>query len=462
MLILFSEFDPACWDECIADCGLMTARLIRTFACSLMLAVLGVLLSSVSGYAQRYDIAFDDVDFPSVLPLPTDSDDSSAESETGPALEAPEPADPVEEGASLPDLTADETAPDGEPKIPEYAKALMPLSSDRGDITFSPGLRIQPRYSYDGNSNNNDFHIRRFRLKAGGKAYDLAKYYLELKIDGTGQFEASPSAQVENAWLDFPLAKDEVYLRAGLYDIPFSRDALTSDSKLLFMDRSLIKDAITGIGDADNTVGLMLHGRPYCGRYEYAIGVFDNLFFEKVGPLGTRDSNELQPAGRFAVCLLDPATALDGYGDYWASYIGQGNRLDVGVNAGHLGRSFDGLVELDHQSAWGVDLFYNSGPYVFQTEFDWFVEDLVGVPDIDGNGWYAQGGYLLSYECPVELAARYQVLDSDLLADTLRWTSLGINYYIRDHNLKIQTDYTFRDGGIFDHDLYQIQIQLDF
>ena len=440
----------------------MTVRFARTFAYTMLLAVLGVLLSTRSGYAQGYDVTFDEVDFPSVLPLPIENDDSSAESETGPALEAPEPADPVEEGAALPDLTADESAPDGEPKMPEYAKALMPLTSDRGDITFSPGLRIQPRYSFDGNNNNNDFMIQRFRLKAGGKAYDLAKYYLELKIDGTGRFEASPSAQVENAWLDFPLVEDEVYLRAGLYDIPFSRDALTSDSKLLFMDRSLIKDALTGIGDADNTIGLMLHGRPYCGRFEYAVGIFDNVFFEKVGPAGTRDSKELMPAGRVAVCLLDPATALDGYGDYWASYIGQGHRLDLGLNAGRLGHSFDGPLKLDHESAVGADLFFNSGPYVFQSEFDWFVEDLVGVSDIDGNGWYAQGGYLLSYDHPVELAARYQVLDSDLLADTLRWTSLGLNFYIRDHNLKIQTDYTFRDGGIFDDDLYQIQLQLDF
>lgn len=462
MLVPFNEFDPAFWDESLSYCGLMSAHYTRAYGYSMLLAVLGVLLSNMSAGAQGYEITMDNVEFP---PLPPISDaNSPTETIDGPALQPPEPADPAEEGANLPDLTADETAPDGGPKIPDYAKALLPLSSDRGDISYSPGLRIQPRYTYDGNTDNNDFLIQRFRLKAGGKAYDLAKYYLELKIDGTGKYEASPSAQVENAWLDFTVVEDEVYLRAGLYDVPFSRNALTSDSKLLFMDRTLIKDALTGIGDADNTIGLMLHGRPYCGHFEYAVGIFDNLYFEKVGPAGTRDSKELMPVGRFAVCLLDPATSLDGYADYWGSYIGEGQRLDVGFNAGRLGHSFDGLLELDHESALGVDLFFNSGPYVFQTEFDWFVEDLVGIDDITGNGWYVQGGYILGDLCcnPLEAAIRYQTLDVDTNLDILRWTSLGLNYYIRDHNLKIQTDYTFRDGGIFDKDLFQIQLQLDF
>ena len=61
--------------------------------------------------------------------------------------------------------------------------------------------------------------------------------------------------------MNFNVAKN-VNLRAGLYDFVFSRDALTSDSKLLLMDRSLIKDALTVLGFADNTVGVLVHGRP--------------------------------------------------------------------------------------------------------------------------------------------------------------------------------------------------------
>ncbi len=350
------------------------------------------------------------------------------------------------------------------PEVVDLAKALNPSTVCDDPLTFTPGVRIQPRYDYDGNFGNNDFFIRRFRLKGSGSAYGVAKYGVELKIDSTNRFEANPTAQVENAWLDFPIDPDWAYLRAGLYDIPISRNALTSDSKLLFMDRSLIKEALTAIGFADNTVGVMLHGRPGEGRYEYDIGVFDNVFFEKVGAAGTRDSNEVMPAGRFMVCLLDPATAPEGYADYKESYLGQGQRLDIAVNGGHLGNAFDAAIEFDNVSALGGDLFYNSGPYVFQSEFDWFVEDIAGGGEIVGDGWYVQGGYILGCLCGTlaEAAARYQVLDLDTNQDTLRWTSLGCNFYIRDHNLKVQTDYTFREGEPLDDNVFEVQLQLDF
>ena len=48
------------------------------------------------------------------------------------------------------------------------------------------------------------------------------------------------------------------------------------------------------------------------------------------------------------------------------------------------------------------------------------------------------------------------------------WTSVGFNFYIRQHNLKIQTDYTFRQGDsgtlftIMQEDVFEVQLQLDF
>lgn len=192
--------------------------------------------------------------------------------------------------------------------VADYAKGLIPLSTDCGDITFKPGVRLQPRYEYDAFEGNNDFFIRRFRLKGSGTAFDIARYGTELKIDSTSRFGADPKAVVENAWLDFTLWEDLSYLRVGLYDLPFSRNALTSDSKLLFMNRSLIKGALTTQGFADNTVGLLLHGRPLDGLIEYDVGVFDNFVYEKFGPTGTREADQLMPAGRVVLHLLDPAT----------------------------------------------------------------------------------------------------------------------------------------------------------
>ncbi|MEX2308961.1 MAG: porin [Pirellulales bacterium] len=398
-------------------------------------------------------------------PLPPPMDPTTTE-QNGPAL----PSEPKEDGGIVTEVPDEPPKKDEKPAIPDLAKGILILSNE-GDLTFKPGVRIQPKYIYESGNDNHDFLIRRFRLKGGGNAFDIAKYGVELKIDNDGRFAATPSARVENAWLDFIAVEDLAYLRVGLYDMPFSRNALTSDSKLLLMDRSLIKEAVTDVGMADNSIGLMLHGRPYCGQFEYAVGLFDSVVFERFGVAGTRESDHLMPAGRLVWSLLDPMPALDGYADYLESYLGKGERLELGINAAHLGEVIDGAAVFD-LTAWGVDLFYNTGPYTFQTEYDQIFENIALAADLIAEGWYVQGGYLLNPCDPcIEFAVRYQELDP-LVGDRLTWTSVGFNYYIREHNLKVQTDYTIRSDtvgtvlpgglGLFDEDVFQVQLQLEF
>ena len=168
---------------------------------------------------------------------------------------------------------------------------------------------MTPRYNHETTNGNNDMFIRRFRLKGSGSAYGVAKYGAEIKIDNTGRFEVSPVAIVENAWLDFPVVEDEAYVRAGRFDTPFSRNELTSDSKLLLMDRTLIKEAVTAVGMADKQYGVMLHGRPDCGRWEYDLGIFDSNVYEKTSVADTRETDQLMPAARVTYSFLDRPTA---------------------------------------------------------------------------------------------------------------------------------------------------------
>lgn len=378
--------------------------------------------------------------------------------------------------------------------VADLAEALVPVATDCGNITFKPGVRIQTRYLYDDRTNNHDIFIRRFRLKGSGDVYGLAKWGTELKIDSTARINTDPSplGVVENAWLDFNVFGDLTYLRVGLYDAPFSRNALTSDSKLLFMDRTLIKGALTNLGFTDNTVGMMFHGRPQKGRYEYMIGLFDDVRFEQfnfvggigngIDPVIARNTDKLMTAGRFVVNLLDPQIPPQGYADYRGSYIGEGSRLAVGTNFAYVGdTTFDvtAVPTTDFDVyAWGVDVFFNNGPWVAQAEYDWFKEDATnGGADVEGDGWYAQAGYLLNHrqyqccecKCGYEIAARYEESDrlrlvDGTIDDRFDWVSIGMNIYVRDHNFKLQTDYTFRSEDIVkvDNDVYQLQLQFDY
>jgi phosphate-selective porin len=435
----------------------------------LALIVLFAGLFASSGCALLGGPPNDDVDR-RISQLERDIDALKSEKGTG-APPAGEPATPqtasAQTGAApAPASSADKAAPKPADK-PLLQWQLTP------EITFKPGLRLQTRYVHDGGENNNDIAIQRFRLKASGDAWKV-KYGTELKIDGTGRTGANPSAQVENAWLDYTVVSDYLAGRAGLYDVPFSRDALTSDSKLLFMDRSLIKEALTGFGLADNGIGVMARGRPLGGRLEYAMGAFNNDKFGGLGSSG-KASGQVMPVARIAVDLLDPAPP-GGYADYKASYIGQGRRLSIGLNGERLGdaenRTATGVQEFDVY-AWGTDLFFNWGPYTLQGEYDWF--RLTGNVDRSNRGWYVQGGYLieplkksLAEVAPwfpdLEVAARYQQLDArSFSTEEENRTSIGMNAYIHDHNLKVQTDFSFRQlQNSADSKLYQIQLQLDF
>ena len=343
--------------------------------------------------------------------------------------------------------------------------SITPVSGTTGNITFKPGMRVQVRYNYDNTDNNNDFYIARTRIKGGGDAFGIASYYTEVKIDNVGRFNSRPNAQVENAWINFPITP-EFAIRAGLYDMVFSRNALTSDSKLLLMDRSLIKDALTVLGLADNTVGVLAHGRPMAGHLTYGFGIFDNLGFETAGGGGTltRKADGAMTTGRLAYDFLDPAP-LGGYGDYLGTYIGSGQRLSLGANAAYLSKVQIGDGEYNLY-AWGADLFFNKGPATIGAEYARYNEDTKNdaSPSIKGEGWYAQAGYLVTKT--IELAAQYQEFDplatSDI--DKLKWTSVGFNYYLRGHNFKIQADYTFKNeqGTKVDNDLFKVQLQLDY
>ena len=107
------------------------------------------------------------------------------------------------------------------------------------------------------------------------------------------------------------------------------------------------------------------------------------------------------------------------------------------------------------------------------------------MPDVVTKGGYVQAAVMLnsaiervrssSWIPPMELAVRYQDVDNGgelanidlglVVADTgrIQVAEVGMNFYIRDHNLKVQTNYSYvnLEGGRTSN-LSQLQLQLDF
>lgn len=69
---------------------------------------------------------------------------------------------------------------DGEPDSLEQEVDEAEEIEGSGNITFEPGLRVQPGYRYDWRDGNNDHFIRRVRFKGKGQLFDMTRYYAEL------------------------------------------------------------------------------------------------------------------------------------------------------------------------------------------------------------------------------------------------------------------------------------------
>ena len=358
-------------------------------------------------------------------------------------------------------VQAGSNGPGGATNSAKPTAASFPPSYESNVITFTPGFRLQVRYIHDTTSGKDEIFIARLRLKAKGQLFHTVKYYTEYKIDTLARSGRDPVNGFENAWLEYSIAPNFA-IRGGLYDVPFSRNALTSDSKLLFVDRSLIKDLLTSFGFADNTTGLLGHGRPFKGRFEYSVGIFNNEKFRKFRAPRANKSTQLMPAGRVVYHFLDPAPP-GGYGDYQSSYVGKGKRLSIGANSAHLSKARDTGNEFN-LLGWGTDAFFSTGPFSAEAEYDQLRKKLIRNPDIQMDGWYVQAGYLVKGR--VEFAVRHQQLDPNVSVakNQLRWTTVGSNIYFLKHNVKLQLDYTFRrgPGQTVKTDVLQIQMQVDY
>ncbi|MCB9295629.1 MAG: porin [Lewinellaceae bacterium] len=358
---------------------------------------------------------------------------------------------------------------------PLWAQSQHVTPDGKGNLTFVPGVRMQVRYEYNDVDENNDFYIKRMRFKGKGNIFDVANYNFEIKVDNTGKYNQAPRALLEHAWFTVPIVDELVTFRLGIEDDVFSRNALTSDSKLLFMDRSRIKDALTALGVTDNTIGALIYGRPFGGHLTYSTGIFDNLGFNQAGGEGVlaRKSQGAMTVARVAADLLDPADPKGSYDDYRSSYIGEGKHLTIGANVANIVKTELG-DDVFNLFAWGVDAFFNYGPFSLEAEYDEYREHFtktVGEPiaDINGDGFYVQGAYLVLPK--LELALRYQELDQDndlahdIMGGREMWTSIGANYYIRGHTFKVQAEYTFKreeKQKEIDNDVLQVQMQLSF
>jgi hypothetical protein len=326
------------------------------------------------------------------------------------------------------------------------------------DFTLELGMRLQPRLEFAripaGGEFARDFLVRRSRWKANGKM-QKATYVFEWKIDGTDGIGSTPSASVENGYVQYPLGAG-VDVRAGLYDQPFSRDRLTSDSKQLVVDRGAVSNVPDALGLADNVVGVQVLGKVRGGRALYTVGLFDNRFI----PGALQDLPMV--VGRLDLNL---GATKDLYQD---AHFGDDKWYSLGLNGSYQAELEDpsgadggsrGAVGVDGM----MDVPAGAGRALLRGEFNVIeVVEPTGGNGIDTRVWMVGAGYLIDERVQPVVRFDQVLLDDAAGGGSRNITYAGINFYKKQHGLKLQADLRFESGTGEAVDGGRLQAQIDF
>ena len=278
------------------------------------------------------------------------------------------------------------------------------------------------RLNVDGSVGEYSYFVSAEFGDADRESYDLSSL-------GTPGF-ADRNAVLLDAYVDW-MVGDTVHLKMGNFRQPFSRSGLVTRNRTLFVDRTVIGDIFAG-----RQTGVMAHGDFEQVRWHVAA---------QNGLDGVGDDFLL--TGRVAVDVIGA-----GVGDQEGAYgAGDETALTVGAAVADEAALQDGLQ-------WTIDAALTSGPFYAQAEIVDFDEgtgtggafgrNWSGTDVADTTPWAATASYCFP-DNDFEVAARWEDSDNSNNEEAL---TLGINKYVRGHDIKWQLSYTMFNTDIADGD----------
>ena len=355
------------------------------------------------------------------------------------------------------------------------------------------GFRFQNLFtsewaSVDGNLQDPsaNFLVRRSRLKFDGFAYSpKLKYKLELgltnrDIGGGGLSEFNDGSRVIlDAFITWNFYKNWS-IKFGQAKLPGNRERVISSANMQTVDRSRLNSRF----NIDRDVGIQLLHHAKLGKdfiirelFSFSQGEGRNLTAGNLGGFDYTFRVEFLPFGTFA-----------SKGDYIGSAIKKeekpklsvGLTYDINVDAvkerGQLGRFIrdnTGAYVGKTLQTFFADLMYKHRDFSVMAEYAHkkTEDDIPDVTDSEGNviGTFytgsaisVQAGYFVSKTW--EVIGRYTGVDPDEgVSNNENEYTLGLNKYIVDHKLKVQTDVIYRNVHNRDNKLFwRVQMDIHF
>ena len=297
------------------------------------------------------------------------------------------------------------------------------------------------------NDDNDRFYLRRARLNATGKFLEEFDFRLELDLAGSLSNSAGLRAQMTDGyinWNRFPAAN----VRAGQFKTPFGFDQLYSDPRLVTIERSLANDRLT----LSRQIGVQVGGDLFDKNLSYAVGAFNGNSVNN----NFNDNDKFLWVGRLAGVLWQ-----HGSGDQLVRWSAGGDAFrsdDTGLSQPAEFRfdSTPATADRDnlfsgHRTGKGLDTQLQAGRLEVWIEalgVRWEPISRRPRAEIDSRGWYAQGSWYLVPQ-RLQVMAKIEKFDPDTDAsnDDTSTATLGLNWYLKGHDLKLMADYLRVDAA---------------
>lgn len=339
------------------------------------------------------------------------------------------------------------------------------ITSKKGDFVFKPYLLVQTSANFNwyddegldkaynqDNVANSGFAIPYAVLGFTGKAFGRVSFNLSLNAAATG------AALLQQAWFDVELKK-QFSIRVGKFKTPFSYGYLTTLGETLMpslplsLTSSVILpyslNAVTPNIGTGFDLGVEVHGL-LADRFGYEVGLFNGTGIS-VNTAGKTFSDDwhipsLLYAGRFTYMPKGVMPSTQGNPNRLKEdklMLGVSTSLNVeseneSTNDYRAGLEF---AMLKRKLYLGAELYYMRIGFTKRQKIDEAYHYL---------GGYVQGGYFVTSR--LQATARYDFFNRNGM-DTngfMNMPAVGVNYFFRECNLKLQAMYQF--VGRWGHD----------
>lgn len=339
------------------------------------------------------------------------------------------------------------------------------IASKKGDFVFKPYLLVQTSANFNwyddegldkaynqDNVANSGFAIPYAVLGFTGKAFGKVSFNLSLNAAATG------AALLQQAWFDVELKK-QFSIRVGKFKTPFSHAYLTTLGETLMPSLPLSLTAPVILPYSLNAVtpnigtgfdlGVEVHGL-LADKFGYEVGLFNGTGIS-VNTAGKTFSDDwhipsLLYAGRFTYMPKGVMPSTQGNPNRLNEdklMLGVSTSLNVeseneSTNDYRVGLEF---AMLKRKLYLGAEMYYMHVGFTKRQKIDQGYHYL---------GGYVQGGYFVTSR--LQATARYDFFNRNGM-DTngfMNMPAVGVNYFFKGCNLKLQAMYQF--VGRWGHD----------